>query len=227
VPRTYLGKAGVRATGLDSNVDATISTFQSARLADRDTASAYGLNSSFLPGMYAPTCEPKILPSREAVLDRLSPAVFLQTFVSEGRVRTALSLPQTRLAKSFDDQCQHHSTTNNSCFKQLCCFVTSTPDRSLGSSATEHQDTRRHMPFPCERLLQHGYPERCDATQDRSKSAGTDLPHTLLVHILDAVKAVIKVESAQPTANFSDLHLTHLMFRSTNDAVRTVSETLA
>jgi hypothetical protein len=50
--------------------------------------------------------------------------------------------------------------------------------------------------------------------------------HTLLVHILDAVKAVIKVESAQPTANFSDLHLTRSMFRSTNDAVRAVCETL-
>jgi hypothetical protein len=156
VPRTYLGKVSVRATGLDRDVDATISTFQSARLADRDTASDHGLDFSFLPGMYAPTCQSNILPSREAVLVRLPPAVFQQTFVSEGRVRTALSLPQTRLAKSFDDQCQHHSTTNSSCFKQLCCFVESTPDRSIGSSATGHQDTRRHMPFSCERLLQHG-----------------------------------------------------------------------
>jgi hypothetical protein len=49
---------------------------------------------------------------------------------------------------------------------------------------------------------------------------------TLLVHIVDAVKAVIKAESAQPTANISDLDLTRLMFRNTRDAVRAACETL-
>jgi hypothetical protein len=49
---------------------------------------------------------------------------------------------------------------------------------------------------------------------------------TLVVHIVDAVKAVIKAESAQPTANISDLHLTRFMFRHTSDAVRAACETL-
>lgn len=49
---------------------------------------------------------------------------------------------------------------------------------------------------------------------------------TLMVHIVDAVGAVVKVEAAQPTANISDLHLTRFMFRSTGDAVRAVSEAL-
>ncbi|KAH0284544.1 hypothetical protein KCU71_g16255, partial [Aureobasidium melanogenum] len=49
---------------------------------------------------------------------------------------------------------------------------------------------------------------------------------TLMVHIVDAVGAVVKVEAAQPTANISDLHLTRFMFRSTDDAVRAVCEAL-
>lgn len=49
---------------------------------------------------------------------------------------------------------------------------------------------------------------------------------TLMVHIVDAVRAVVKVESAQPTPNISDLHLTRFMFRSTSDAVRAVCEAL-
>ncbi|KAG9709512.1 hypothetical protein KCU73_g17400, partial [Aureobasidium melanogenum] len=49
---------------------------------------------------------------------------------------------------------------------------------------------------------------------------------TLMLHIVDAVGAVVKVEAAQPTANISDLHFTRFMFRSTDDAVRAVSEAL-
>jgi hypothetical protein len=43
---------------------------------------------------------------------------------------------------------------------------------------------------------------------------------------VDVVRAVVRVESAQPTANISDLHLTRFMFRSTSDAVRAVCQTL-
>jgi hypothetical protein len=50
--------------------------------------------------------------------------------------------------------------------------------------------------------------------------------HTLSIHIVDAVRAVIKAESAQPTANISDLHLTRFMFRNTSDAMRAVYKTL-
>jgi hypothetical protein len=153
--------------------------------------------------------------------------VFQQTFVSEARVGTALSLPQTRLAKMFDDQCQQHSNANNPHFKQLCCFVASTPDQSIGGSATGHQDIRGHLPVPCERLLQRGYSERCDATQERSKSAGTaDLPYALGTYRGHFQGCNFEVESAQPTANISDLQLTRFMFRSTNDAVRAVCETV-
>lgn len=49
---------------------------------------------------------------------------------------------------------------------------------------------------------------------------------TLLNHIVDAVRAVIRIESALPTVNISDLHLTRFMFRNTSDAVRAVCETL-
>jgi hypothetical protein len=43
---------------------------------------------------------------------------------------------------------------------------------------------------------------------------------------VDAVRAIVKVESVQPTANFSDLHLTRFMFRSKVDAMRAICETL-
>lgn len=63
ISRIYFGRAGVRATELDRDVQATVSAFQLERLTDRDIASNFGLHPTFLPGMRTPTCQPKNVPA--------------------------------------------------------------------------------------------------------------------------------------------------------------------
>ena len=66
-----------------------------------------------------------------------------------------------------------------------------------------------------------------DALRLRTAAKARERTHdTLLLHIVDAVRAIVKVESVQPTANFLDLHLTRFMFRSKVDAMRAICETL-